>query len=289
MTLVFNIDILLLSILIICNLTSSTYISPSDNIPHQVRESHRFNNSQELLESNGMISKFSIQNLMDSTQPTVQGFRDFYTYQDLIEDEDLMDNQAGSSFSSRATSLGIIGYSSANAPASIGLIIDNCRGKDGKTGKCVQGALEVVGESVALSVAGAKLLARDVGFLTGAAQVFNSYSQAVKKRDIASQPCPNNNEHDTFGGKYSFIGTRGVKIQCKNACGNFASSGQDVSTLMKTVSNVMVKDKWLNTQFTLYRLDSKNAVLRCKATLETTSANTCAEHITGVACHCSAC
>lgn len=113
----------------------------------------------------------------------------------------------------------------------------------------------------------------------------NETAESVEARSTESQPCTNrNSDLTTKGHYYRFTGENGLKLQCKNGCGDTDFNSNSMASIINYVGEKIVASKDLNAQFTVYDNTNGKVFARCKSVIETVVTNTCPESISGSGC-----
>ncbi|KAH6950903.1 hypothetical protein DER45DRAFT_637144 [Fusarium avenaceum] len=108
----------------------------------------------------------------------------------------------------------------------------------------------------------------------------------VKADPKLRQACSENNGNlYQPGHRWMFGGSNGMKIQCKNGCGNGNWNGNDMATIIDRLAGTLMLHGDMNAQFTLYNNQNGRVYARCKMTFLTGYSDTCPEFITGQGCN----
>ncbi|KAH8884338.1 hypothetical protein GQ53DRAFT_829814 [Thozetella sp. PMI_491] len=108
-------------------------------------------------------------------------------------------------------------------------------------------------------------------------------TQPVQRRE---QACSNRNADLFTGGHYwKFTDEYGMKIQCKNGCGDTDYDARDMSNVIDYMVTAIYTSNDLNAQFTLYDGSNGKVFSRCKLVLEDAVTDTCPESIEGSGCN----
>lgn len=102
-----------------------------------------------------------------------------------------------------------------------------------------------------------------------------------------AQPCTNNNAKlytKSRPHRWHFDKDYGLKVQCKNGCGNTNYDAQDMTNVIGALAAAVSSSGYLNAQFTAFDRNNGMVFARCKVTFENTVADTCPEAIDGHGC-----
>lgn len=88
----------------------------------------------------------------------------------------------------------------------------------------------------------------------------------------------------TKGHHFSFKNPYGMKLQCKNGCGDTNYDSTDMGNVINSAVVTIYTSNDLNAQFTAYDNRSGRVYARCKFTFEDAPTDTCPEAITGSGC-----
>lgn len=83
---------------------------------------------------------------------------------------------------------------------------------------------------------------------------------------------------------FVYNGNYGMKLQCKNGCGDENYNSKDMGDVIDAMIGHVYSTKDLNAQFTTYDRNSGKVYARCKFTFEDAPTDSCPELITGSGC-----